>query len=595
MRPVCYLLFIAVLTLPSCADDKSLQQFAKEAVQAQANGNTQALAAMFASGKAPAWTKAGGLKSWSADIMPAAPGYGDAAAWLVIWHTQTPEADGDRVYPIVKTGGKWVLGDEVPEDVVVPFTVDEHKLDMRIVPDTQQVNISDEFQVKGEGKSLVMRLSPAYRLINVRIGEKDAALLQDLEDAVNPQIPAGPVVVRCGSLLWMRGELSNARVTMKYAGQVREGGERAGPDAAFLTAYWWPSIGRRPVKHQVTIHVPPDWIAIGQGKMVSEAKSEREYAVTWRNDLAVSFLTVTAGPFVMGAETSDRGRVFRSYMMPGAVDKTRAEKIVDDCKRAVAFYEDRLGKFPFDHYYVVDSPQYYGLEAYSFTVLTPNITSWAPTHEIAHTYFGGIVPCSYLHSIWNESMAQYLDSILFKQAGDNTMAMGYGSRYGDALSSINGLSNRSQLEGYMRGAYTLKMLQEEMGLDAMIRCMKRFCEDRRGMVSDWPDFQAAVRKETGGKYDWFFDQWIYSGAIPTLEITSVEKVSDGDLRVAVRQSLEKPYRLTFEIQAGDVIKRVAMTKSSEDFVVHAPGADKVRLVTKGITLARSDKDVPVGR
>jgi hypothetical protein len=590
---------LVLLLATVSAAQQSLQEFAEAAIAAYDERDSEKLAAMFLPGQAPEWAAGRGLRGWTPTVMPAAPGFGDAAAWFVLSRFQGPEGDGDRVHPIVKRERGWALAAELDEGVDTGFTVDVHTFDMRIAPETQIVNVTDTFHVNGKGASLLMRLSPDFRLVRVTIGDRDAALVgSSAPVTLGDAVPAAPVAVRSGSILWLRGDLADATVTIKYAGKVAHRGERAGPDAAFLTAYWWPHIGRRPIKHQITLHVPPDWIAIGQGELISEAKTDTEYTATWRNDLAVCYLTLAAGPFVIAAETKDRDRIFRSYMMPDKVEKDRGKTIVDDCKRAVAFFEDRLGKFPYSHYYVVDSPDYYGLEAYSFTILTPGITSWAPTHEIGHTWFGGIVPSSYRDSLWNESITQYVDSVLFKEGKDGTLKSGYSAnRYGDPLSKIATIRHRSTGEAYMRGAYVMHMFDREMGLDTMIRCLKRFCEERRGKLSDWPDFQAAVRKETGNKYDWFFDQWIYSGEYPSLQIASVESGADGAWLVMVEQDLDPPYRLSFEIEVegpdGTTRTAVTMTAKRQAFRAAYDGREKpavVRLITRGITHARPGEE-----
>lgn len=544
-----------LLLIATGQQSSSAANFARSVTEAQAAERYDEVKALFGP-ELPVWVTEKSLRGWKAEVMQAPPGYGSAGEWMVFSRHHGPEEDGDHVHPLMQSGETWQLGKEIPEDVATPFTLDKHAFEMTIQPATQIVNITDKFVVKGRGDALLMRLSPSYRITEARIGSQ----------VVQP--------VRAGSLFWLPGKgLDGQTVTLRYSGKITGRGERAGPDAAFLTAYWWPNIGRRPARHEITMHVPANWIAIGQGEMVSEQKSSTSYTVTWRNDVPVCFFTVCAGPFVIGAETKDdKGRVFRSYMMPDKVDAKRAAQIVDDCKQATNFFEERLGKFPYTHYDCVDSPGYYGLEAYSFTILTPEITLWAPTHEIGHTYFGGIVPNPYLHSIWNESFTQYLDSVLFLNNKDRSLSMGRTNRHGDALASIRDTSHRSDNEGYMRGALVLHMLETEMGTDEMVRCLRQFVDDRRGKVSDWADFQAAVRKRQGKKHDWFFDQWVYSGKSPLVEIVSAIPSADGkSMTVKVKQ--DAGYRLKFAIECrGDATSStpVEMTQAEQVFTVPLP-------------------------
>lgn len=578
--------FLILFLLSVSAQAQTPQDFVTGIGAKFAAGTKDTVAPLFASGQAPYWVQEKGAKAWKAEIMAAAPGIGDAAQWVVFSRRHGPEEDGDHVCELVRKGDAWLVGREIPEDIAVPFSVEEHHFDMTIEPSTQIVNITARFVPKGAGKSLLMRLGADYHIISASFGATEVPVVggADMVPALGP----ANLLLRSASVFWMQGDFAGKTVTLKYSAKIAgRGGDRAGPDAAFLTAYWWPHVGRRPLKHDITLHVPPDWIAIGQGEMQRESRTEREYAVTWKSDLAVCFLTVAAGPFVIGAETKDeKGRVYRSYMMPDKVEKSRAETIVNDCKRAVNYFEERFGAYPFSHYYVIDSPGYYGLECYSFTILEAYITGWAPTHEIGHTWFGGIVPNPYLHSIWNESFTQYVDSVLFKAGKDSTLSSGRGNRNGDALSAIRDTSHRSTNEGYMRGAFTLHMLEQEMGLETMIRCLRVYCTERRGMVSDWNDFHKIVNKVTGKNYDWFFSQWVYSGVTPVLKIEAVDEAAG-----TVTVSQTKPYRISFVIEwegdGGSGKKTVTIDKTKQTFTLGTRSLKHVKLNVRG-TLARGE-------
>ena len=66
--------------------------------------------------------------------------------------------------------------------------------------------------------------------------------------------------------------------------------------------------------------------------------------------------------------------------------------------RACEFFEKNLGPFPFPSYEVFDADTYYGIESYSYTLLNRTVTTRFVTHELGHTWFGGIAPCPCLAS-----------------------------------------------------------------------------------------------------------------------------------------------------------------------------------------------------
>src|SRR6185503_2640073 len=143
-------------------------------------------------------------------------------------------------------------------------------------------------------------------------------------------------------------------------------------------------------------------------------------------------------------------------------------------------------------------PDFYGVECYSFTVLTPRITSWATSHEAGHTYFGGMVPNTYIKSIWNEGLTQYIDSAGFKNNSDRSLDYGYQSRKVKVSLADPFLAHGPNGNiGYMRGAYVFKMLENELGMDMMNQCLRRLILDRQGKSTEWSDIEKSFSTTAG--------------------------------------------------------------------------------------------------
>lgn len=503
------------------------------------------------------------LPFWKVDLFPAPKGYGDPSEWWLIFHKfQTVEELCDRVHRLIKTDQGWRLGAEVAESVPVPFRIEVHELKVELFPETRRGTFRDTIQVKRiapEDRALWMRLNAPYRVTAASLEGEPVPVVTYEGDSL-PDPPEAEVWLgRAGGVLWLQSAKplpDKFRLRLEYEGTIWfPPNDRIGTSYCLLCSYWYPHIGRQPAKHQVTIRAPKGWVAIGQGVLIKEESTDTHSIATWRNDLPVCFFSMVAGPYKVGAEARSKRnqRLIRRYQL--SVDENRARQVVEKTARAMDFFEERFGDFPYPHYYIVDTPDcgHSGLEAYSFTFLEPTITDWACTHELGHTWWGGIVPNTYLRSIWNESMTQYSDSILLKGNEDGSLEAGLSSALsmgrtvpiGKAYNPRDGVH---AMAGYMRGAYVLRMLEHELGTPTMLQAMRTFAQKRRGLASEWEDFEEVVQEVTGHSYHWFFEQWIYTAEFPTLEIVSAEQrvASKGGylIQLRLRQSgTSKPFRL----------------------------------------------------
>lgn len=548
------------------------------------------------------------LPNWSADLLPAPKGYGKPGEWWLLFSKfQLVEELCDRAHPIVQTPNGLKLAPEVPESVAVPFRIEFHDIELWLEPKARSVRLRNRFSVKRvapDEKALLMRLNAPYRVKSVKFNGAPIPLITRFSP--DSRLPDTLWAGRVGGLLWIQDSkpLPDAfTVEIEYEGTIWYlPNDRVGEQYALLCSYWYPHIGRLPARHRVTVHTPPDWIAIGQGELQKETRTDSESVFTYQNDLPVCFFSMVAGPFQVGAEVRSQhsNRLIRVYQL--RVDRARAEQIARKTAQAMDYFESILTPYPYTHFYVVETPQFgfSGLEAYSFTFLDPAITLWACSHELAHTWWGGIVPNTYINSIWNESLTQYTDSVLFQKGADGTMQVGAQSINGRTvpIGSANvARDDVMAIAGYMRGAYVLKMLENELGHDTMLEAMRRFIRNRAGQASEWEHFLQAVNEVTQKDYRWFFDQWIFRAEFPALEITPLEVKAVGDrweVVVRLRQSgTSRPYRLRLPLRlmgerGVEAQHIVYLTEAEQTLTLQAPFAPKwlTLLEDSGDTLVR---------
>jgi hypothetical protein len=379
--------------------------------------------------------------------------------------------------------------------------------------------------------------------------------------------PKKDQLVRVGGLLipWTNKITS---FQLRYQGKINQPDhDKITERVAYLTAFWVPDLARLPYTTRTRIVGPSSWVLRSEGVGISaddpafggRAKLDLgEKAVAFKCDLPISFPKVMAGAYKVAAERTNGRHTFRSYQLD-PINKERGEMIVRDMANGVEFFEKLLTPFPFIGYDCFDGLGYYGIESYSHTLLTPDITSWAPTHEIGHTYFGGMAPSAYVRDTWNEGVTTYVDDVLLKKnmetlrSGLRTMSIP------KPLSRMN-VAWENGSATYFRGAYVMRMLEHEIGWEPTIEGLRALVTERRGMETVWADLRPIFERASGKDLAWFWKQWIDNATYPTLEIARASRLSNG-VRVVVRQSgTAEPYRLRFKLvsQAG--------TSSDEEIV-----------------------------
>lgn len=533
------------------------------------------------------------LRSLKIDAFPVPKGlekFGDY--WVIFHRYQGLEGEHDRIHPMIRTGDGLALGPEVPEDVAVPFVITHEDFKVVLKPENNSAEFETTIDLKATGGrgSVLMRMNDAYAISGATYnGEAIKAFVNQPLDKVHLSV-GEPELVRSGGVVILTNPGNGGKLKLRYTGSIDiPGGDETTSDSMLLTSYWYPHIGRQPATSSATVTGPKDWLILTNGDVQSEQVSGDQKTVTFSNSVAIPYYHLVAGPYKMVAETKDRGRTFRAWHLDRN-DDARGKADAESAKDSVAFFEDRYGKFPYNHYDVVDTPDYYGIECYSFTLLTPSITPWATSHEVGHTWFGGMVPNTYIKSIWNESLTQYIDSIVFKKNADRSLNNGYASRTAPVALADSLLAHGQYGNvGYYRGAYVMKMLENQIGDAEMTASLRRLVKERRGKKTEWTDIAAIFGQ------GWFFDQWVFGKQFPSLDITRAftEPGPRGGFVTTVdiaQSGTPKPFRVKVAVvltgSTGEKTQVVDLTKSAQTYYLESNMRPvRVTLDPFGYTLA----------
>jgi aminopeptidase N len=119
----------------------------------------------------------------------------------------------------------------------------------------------------------------------------------------------------------------------------------------------------------------------------------------------------------------------------------------------------------------------------------------------------------------------------------------------------------------------MKMLEDEIGLPAVLRACRAMVMERRGIDTRWADLRPYFERAAKTDLGWFWRQWIESAQFPTLEIQSSQvNPSGAGFRSVVRvvqSGTPAPYRLRFALNVGETTKSVTMDRNVQVFAVQS--------------------------
>jgi len=598
---------------------QSLSQ-AYEALQSAVGSGSQArVSAMFQSPRDARYLfemagRSGGLRRLSVKVIPAPPGWGALGDhWAIFHRFQDIQQDHDVVHPLVRTPSGYKLMGEVHEWLPQAARVRHARIEARLIPSDHRIEATARLDLAPAGlrKALVFRLNDGYAVSGGSAGNKPLTVVTAESDKI--PAPKEGDLVRAGGLLILWGTDTPERVEVTYSGVVNQASQdKITPNVAYVTALWVPTIARLPHTTTVRIQGPKDWVLRSEGVPVSAAEAgfaaspdaPDEQTVHYKCDLPISFPKIVGGRYTLAAELQSDGKTYRAWHLEPQVDKARGQRDVNLMADSIRFFEQGLGPFPFPGYECFDGDTYYGIESYSYTLLQRGITTRFMSHEIGHTYFGGMAPSAYTKDTWNEGVTQYYDSVVYGKNADRSLEAGYGTLGLAIPLSEMGVAWANGSATYFRGAYVMKMLENEIGLPAVQAGLKALVTERRGLETRWPDLRQYFERAASTRLDWFWNQWITNATFPSLSVLSAQAIQEERrfvTRVVVRQQgTASPFRLRFKVRVarGAQVQEEVVTMNSPQavFTMQTPWEPREASVEVfGLALTQAGPAVAVTR
>ncbi|HLO99393.1 MAG TPA: M1 family aminopeptidase, partial [Fimbriimonas sp.] len=320
---------------------------------------------------------------------------------------------------------------------------------------------------------------------------------------------------------------------------------------------WYAMANRNPATYDIEIEdLGEGWIAVGQGEPGADIKDGKTNYKTFSMKMPAIYWSLTVLKAKKVSETIDgRELIMWSPRVPEARMALQSKLYAP----IIALFDKSFAKFPFTRYGALDSPSYGGgaLEAYSYATYGGGLPD-EDAHEPSHTWFGGILPNTYLKSFWNESFAVWCQDFyqrnvqignnLDRQEAFSTVCMP-GEEYNQAplMKSGAAIGPAAGALGYGKGALVLNMLEQLIGTQNMVECVRDWFKNHPvGEPAEWEDFEKVVlRRMSGHKLQDFFDDWFRRPGFANVDLVE-GSVANGTFKGRLRWNGPK-FRMPLEI------------------------------------------------
>ncbi|HWW02179.1 MAG TPA: M1 family aminopeptidase [Candidatus Acidoferrum sp.] len=387
--------------------------------------------------------------------------------------------------------------------------------------------------------------------------------------------------------------------------------------------HWYPCLDspNQRLTSEVTCRVPQGMTVISNGRLVSEDKDPATGLAIfhWVQEKSqANYLVSLVAGYFKKIEDTCHGLPLAFYTPASEINE--AASSFRDTKDMITFFEQEIGvPYPWDKYYQVCVNDFVagGMENTSATTLTDRTLFTSATenirnsdglvaHELAHQWFGDFVTCKDWSHIWlNEGFATYYETLYgaHKHGRDFMLYELYGR-----ARTITGMTNDfnpivrrnygepREMFGYLvypKAGWVLHMLRSQLGESLYRECIKTYLQRHQlgNVVTE--DLRAVIEELSGRSYDRFFDQWLYHGHFPELEVAytwdeaaklaraSVQQVQDINANVLLFQF---PLVIRFKGKDATIDRTIQVTKKQEDFYFPLASAPELVRVDPEYTL-----------
>jgi len=374
-------------------------------------------------------------------------------------------------------------------------------------------------------------------------------------------------------------------VTVAYAGTPASGleiGDTKYGDRSFFSENWpnrarqWMPTVDHPydkARSQMVVSAPDHYQVISNGLLVEETDLADGMRLThWRQSVPIATWLNVLGVARFAVQRLDdfNGMQIQTWVYPQDREAGFHDFAVPT-HDVLEFYSAHIGPYSYEKLANVQSNSVGGgMESATAifydddSVTGERSVRWRNVviHEIAHHWFGNSVTESDWDDVWlSEGFATYF-TLLYREHAygrDDFVSGLQQSRAGvqrfytqrpdyrvvhDQLDDMSKVTTGMQ---YQKGAWTLHMLRGLLGTEVFWRGIQSYYALYRDGNASTSDFRRVMEQVSGQELEWFFDQWLRQGGVPT--IAGSWSHAGETLRLGLRQTQATyGFRLPIEVE-----------------------------------------------
>ncbi len=356
----------------------------------------------------------------------------------------------------------------------------------------------------------------------------------------------------------------------------------------------WPCIDHPMGEPQEVVQhvtVPSPLVAAGNGVLTGMDEQDGWRTYHWRTAHPDTYaIALNIGPYeLLEADyTSRYGNTIplRFWHLRGRGEQ--AKELFAEFSLMLDFFEEIIGPYPFagEKMGVVETP-HLGMEHQTINAYGNDYRKseygydWLLQHEFAHEWFGNQLTNENWSDMWlHEGFGTYMQPLYLQWLrGDMEYMAALMDQRAGIANRYPVVSGRPMTEKevysdelgpghdiYYKGSLVLHTLRGLIGDEAFFAATRELVygtdAPRPGnfapRYATTRDFTEAVKRATGHDYDWFFDVYLRSAALPELVATR----DGGRLRLRWKTEGDKPFPMPVEVRVGDRVERLAMRDGS---------------------------------
>ncbi len=399
-------------------------------------------------------------------------------------------------------------------------------------------------------------------------------------------------------------DAKNRSQAAQHSSQIWTQGE---PDEA---RHWFPSFDFPSDKATTEqyLTVAGDDTVIGNGEFIGKTDNA-DSTVTWHYKMPVPHSTYLVS-FVIGeyVKIEDRHKniPLAFYVYPGK--EATAKNAFGETRRMMADFEELTGvAFPYNKYdqTIVANFQFGGMENITATTMADTEIFFADfafakgavndlvAHELAHSWFGNLVTCRNWAELWlNEGFATFMEAAYREKAFgrgdylrkirldaaeflvDDSINRKRHALYNQRAGNVNSLFDNAATT-YKKGGVVIHTLREQVGSGAFWKGVNIYLNRHKFGSVESKDLRNAMEEASGQDLGWFFDQWVYAGGAPSLDVKQTYSPRSKTLTITFSQIQAKdsitpsvfrlPLDITVETRSGESDHKVDITKRVQSF------------------------------